>query len=89
MRLDPHPLFRRVIAPWYDSTFSCWVLLFFMVVIALFSWAGISVALDNPAYRVHLWLPVALLIGSLFVTLSILRRLIRRYYDQHVQTKEP
>ena len=27
MRLDPNPMFRRIITPWYDSNPACWILL--------------------------------------------------------------
>lgn len=84
MRLDPNPLFRRMIMPWYDGTPLCWVLLLAMVVVVVFSWAGIAVALTNPDYNKFLWLPITLLVLSLFVGQSVLRRLIRR----HLQQKE-
>ncbi len=84
MRLDPNPLFRRMIMPWYDGTPLCWALLLAMVVVALFGWSGISVASQNPAYNDFLWLPWTLLVLSLFVGQSVLRRLVRR----HLQQKE-
>ncbi|MBI5062096.1 MAG: hypothetical protein HZB87_01090 [Desulfatitalea sp.] len=50
MRLDPNPMFRRVITPWYDSNAACWILLVAMGVVALFSWAGIAAARSTPEY---------------------------------------
>ena len=78
MRLDPNPLFRRAITPWYDSTLLCWCLLAAMLVLVLFSIAGIVVAGEEPAYHGHAWVPWALLVLSLYVGLSIAVRLIRR-----------
>ena len=51
MRLDPNPLFRRAIIPWYDSTALCAVLIVAMVVLVIFSITGIMVARSNPAYH--------------------------------------
>lgn len=79
MRLDPNPLFRRIIMPWYDSTPLCWCLLVAMVVLALFSLAGIAVARENPAYHGYAWVPWSLMVLSLYVGLSVAVRLIRRH----------
>ena len=89
MRLDPNPLFRRIIMPWYDSTPLCWLLLIFMVGMVLFSIVGIVVALGNPAYHRHQWIPWALLGMSLFVGLSVASRLYRRHQQQHRDVTEP
>ena len=78
MRLDPNPLFRRMIMPWYDSTPLCWCLIAVMVIIALFSIVGIFVALEEPRYRGYAWMPWTLLLLCLFVTGSVAIRLIRR-----------
>ncbi len=78
MRLDPNPLFRRIIMPWYDSTPLCWCLLIAMVALVLFSLAGVMVAMDNPAYGRYAWMPWTLLTLSLFVAVSLSVRLIRR-----------
>lgn len=68
--------------PWYDSTAMCWTLLAAMVLLVLFSWAGIVVAGENAAYRSYCWVPWTLLILSVLVGVSVLRRLIRRYRQQ-------
>lgn len=89
MRLDPNPMFRRVITPWYDSNVACWVLLAAMVLVALFSWAGIAAARYVPLYNSHTWVPTLLLFMSLFVGISVGYRIFRRYYDRHLQDREP
>jgi hypothetical protein len=85
MRLDPNPLFRRIIMPWYDSTLLCWGLLFAMVILMLFSLAGISVANEIDRYRPYVWLPWLLFGLSLFVGGSVAVRLLRRQDRQKDQ----
>lgn len=82
MRLDPNPLFRRIMMPWYDSTPLCWLLLLAMVGLVLFSWCGIQVVSHNPAYLRAAWMPWTLLVLSLFVCLSVMCRLILRYLEE-------
>ena len=89
MRLDPNPLFRRIIMPWYDSTPVCWLLLLFMVGLILFSVAGIFVAVENPDYRRYQWAPWTLLAMSLGVGVSLSFRLYRRHHQQHRDMSEP
>lgn len=84
MRLDPNPLFRRIMMPWYDSTPLCWALALAMVLIVLFSWAGIVVANGNVAYHGFRWVPWTLLVMSLFVGISVSFRLIRRRLQQKI-----
>jgi hypothetical protein len=78
MRLDPNPLFRRAIIPWYDNTAVCWVLEVAMVTLVCFSIAGIVVARSNPEYNGFVWVPWVLLVLSLGLALSIARRLMQR-----------
>lgn len=85
MRLDDNPLFRRIMMPWYDSTPLCWILLLAMVLLVLFSWAGIVVAGENPSYHGYRWVPWTLLILCSFVGLSVSRRLIRRLRQQKME----
>ena len=44
MKIDPNPLFRKAIAPWYDNNAACWILLVALIGVAVFSGAGIAVA---------------------------------------------
>ena len=79
MRLDPNPLFRRVITPWYDSPTACWIVLLAMLVVIFFSWSGLWVALSNDDFRAHAWIPALILILSLFVFWATFYRMVRRY----------
>jgi hypothetical protein len=79
MRLDPNPLFRRAIIPWYDSTALCWVLVVALVVLVIFSITGIMVARGNPRYNGFVWVPWMLLVLSLIPALTISWRLIQRW----------
>lgn len=87
MRLDPNPLFRKVIAPWYDSNLACWLVLLVMLAVASFGVFGIVVAYGNPAFHRHVWVPIVLLVLSIFVTLSVVRRLVHRYVDSDAVDK--
>ncbi len=78
MRLDPNPLFRRVIMPWYDSTPVCSVLLVSMAVLVFFSVVGLMVARATPEYNHFAWVPWSLLVLSLFMLLSLSSRMIQR-----------
>ncbi|MDA8139087.1 MAG: hypothetical protein M0036_10580 [Desulfobacteraceae bacterium] len=88
MRLDPNPLFRKMIAPWHDSTTTCVVVLIAMGLIMVFSWAGIAAARGNPDYHDLVWMPIFLLLLCLWVCISVGYRLARRYYFRHQQNKE-
>lgn len=88
MRLDPNPLFRRVITPWYDSNLACWIMLMAMVLMVLFSVAGVVVACQNPDYLGRTWVPATLGVLSLFVLLSVVLRLVRRHIARHAPDKE-
>lgn len=82
MRLDQHPVFRRVIVPWYDSEAACVILIVMMFFVFLVGSAGISVAREEAEYAGFLWVPVlvVLLSGSVIVTAAVrlARRLIGR-----------
>jgi hypothetical protein len=79
MRLDPNPLFRKIIAPWYDSNLACWLALAVMLAIAYFAILGISVARQYAAYRSFVGVPVILLVLSLLIIISLAWRLAQRY----------
>ncbi|MFA6011585.1 MAG: hypothetical protein WC799_16475 [Desulfobacteraceae bacterium] len=81
MSLDPNPVFRKVIVPWYDTKEVCYTLIIFMTLVLLFSGTGVSVALVSPAYHTYLWVPLLLIILSLVVIFSCIRQLISFYMD--------
>jgi len=75
MHLDPNPSFRKPITPWYDATFTCWVLIIFMVFIFAFAIAGVMVGASNPNFKEHVWFPGLLAYLSLFLVVKIILRL--------------
>jgi hypothetical protein len=79
---DRNPLFRKIIAPWYDSDAACYVFMLVMLAVLLFSIGGIVVARAHPVYHAHTWLPtlLALMSGSVLVSITI--RLIKRYLSR-------
>jgi hypothetical protein len=79
MRIDQNPLFRKVIVPWYDSRTACYIVIFFMVLVFLFGFAGISATRENIAYHEYVWVPVLLVLMSGGVIISTTIRLIKRY----------
>jgi len=79
IQLDPNPVFRKVILPWYDSETLCVVVIIFMVAVILFGLAGISVARETVEYRDYIWVPVFLVVMSSIVIVSVSIRLIKRY----------
>ena len=82
MPRDKAPVFRRAIIPWYDSDRVCWIVVGFMLTIAVFSTAGLFAALEEPAYRNYVWLPALLLLLSIGIATSTLIRMFRRYIDR-------
>ena len=87
MRLDPNPLFRRVILPWYDSAPVRWATLISMFLIAVFSMTGIWVARETPDYHPYTWMPTTLLLLSLLVIVSVVHRMIQRAYGRDPQQR--
>jgi hypothetical protein len=79
MRIDQNPLFRKVIVPWYDSLSACYIVIFFMVLVFLFGFAGILASRENLVYHEHVWVPVLLVLMSGSVIISTTIRLIKRY----------
>lgn len=79
MRLDPTPLYRKVIIPWYDSRTACVIMIALMLFVLMFGLTGISAADEIPEYREHIWVPVLLVLMSAGVILSTVIRLIKRY----------
>ncbi|HUV51212.1 MAG TPA: hypothetical protein VMW78_09365 [Anaerolineae bacterium] len=86
MRLQQNPLFRKEIAPWYDSDTSCLIMIGFFFIVFLFGITGISEAYEKIEYHKHVWVPgiLAILSGVTIISTSI--RLIKRYRKQ--QAKE-
>jgi len=81
MSLDPNPVFRKVIVPWYETKEVCYTLIIFMTLVLLFGGTGVSVALMTPSYHTYLWVPLLLIILSLVVIISSIRQLISFYLD--------
>ena len=82
MPLDQNPLFRKVIAPWYDTEKACYIVIVFMFLVLLFGIAGISAASEKTEYNNYIWVPVLLVVMSAVVIVSISIRLIKRYVRQ-------
>lgn len=78
MRSRHIPLFRKVIAPWYDSETACAAVIIFMALVLCFGGIGMSAALDNPADREYAWVPLLLMLMSCFVLISTVFRLVGR-----------
>jgi len=79
MQLDQNPVFRKIIAPWYDSEVVCFLVLFSMIVVFLFGLTGISAAAEKPEYNDHIWVPVLLVLMSAGVFISTAVRLLKRF----------
>jgi len=79
MRIDQNPLFRKVIVPWYDSEAPCYIVIFFMFLVFLFGFAGISASRETIEYHEDVWVPVLLMVMSGGVLISTTIRLIKRY----------
>jgi len=78
MGQQPSPVHRRELFPWYDTDIFCVLMIFGMVVVALFSAVGLTVVWEEPAFGPHLWVPAVLLALSLLAAGSLGLRLIRR-----------
>ncbi|MBU0971504.1 MAG: hypothetical protein KKC20_12700 [Proteobacteria bacterium] len=75
MQLDQNPFFRKAITSWYDSSFACWLLIAIMLLVFVFSLAGVIVALGEPAFEAHFWFPGFLAFLSGFLALKVFIRL--------------
>jgi hypothetical protein len=82
MSHDKNPLFRRAIIPWFDSDRVCWLVIVSMILTGLFGAAGISVALESPAFQDYFWLPLLLVVMCAVVLASTLTRLVRRHLER-------
>ncbi|MBW2173842.1 MAG: hypothetical protein JRF64_04230 [Deltaproteobacteria bacterium] len=74
--------FRKVASSWHDAVPFSLMISVFAGSIFYFSLEGISVALENPAYQSHCWVPVTLssLSGILLSTnlFRLLSRMVNR-----------
>ena len=87
MRNSRNPLFRKNVAPWYDTEAVCTIVLVLMVAVLLFGFFGVRVARDNPAYQGYVWVPIVLILMGLFVIISTVIRLIKRFPRQSTKYK--
>lgn len=76
---EQHPVFRKEIAPWYDSEVACFMVIFFLILVLLFGVAGVSTALEHEDYRAYVWMPALLIALSAGVVASVIIRLVKRY----------
>ena len=72
-------------APWYDSEAVCTLVLVLMAAVLLFGFFGIRVARDNPAYHGYVWVPYLLVLMCLYVIISTVIRLIKRFPRRHAK----
>lgn len=79
MRLDPHPSFRKIIVPWYDTLPFCIAVVVFMITVLGFSLVGILAGLENTAYHRYTWVPILLSALSILVITCTAFRMLRRY----------
>ncbi|MBF0117323.1 MAG: hypothetical protein HQK79_00690 [Desulfobacterales bacterium] len=79
MQIDPNPVFRKIIIPWYDLDSLCFVQIFFMDMVMLFGIAGISAAYDQTDFYNYIGVPILLVSSSLGVMISTSIRLIKRF----------
>jgi hypothetical protein len=79
---ETNPVYRKVIFPWYDSKAACLVTLSFLYAFFIFGFTGLSVALEFDRFRSYIWVPGALVALSAVTILSIVFRLVKRYFSQ-------
>jgi len=79
MRYDQKPVYRKLIVPWYDSETACFIVIVFMLLVFLFSLAGVAVATEAAEHHSHIWLPILLIVLSGAVIISTVFRLIKRF----------
>ena len=79
MSLNKKPMYRKIIVPWHDSLFLCLITILFMVGIFFLGLSGVFVAMENPEYQRHAWVPAIFVISGVFVVISIIIRLVARY----------
>ena len=80
--MDPKPIYRKAISPWYDSEPLCVWIIVLMLLVFLFACAGISVAGSHPFWGDYIWFPILLAGLSLWVLFTISVRLIKRMLEK-------
>lgn len=80
--MDPKPVYRKVISPWYDSEPLCVWVIVLMLAVFLFACAGISVAGSHPFWSSYIWVPILLAGLSLWVLFTTSVRLIKRMMEK-------
>jgi hypothetical protein len=79
MRIEQNPIHRKAIIPWYDSGPACVMIIIGMLVVFLFSLAGIAVSHETPEWSGYGWVAALLAALSGWVVVSTGFRLIRRH----------
>jgi len=82
MALNLNPVFRKNVAPWYDTEVACHIQMAFMVIVILFSIVGLFTVLDSPAFNNFFAIPVLLFLLSGYVLISTKIRLVKRNTTQ-------
>ncbi|GAB6096528.1 hypothetical protein JCM14469_27810 [Desulfatiferula olefinivorans] len=82
MGLGPDPVFRKMIAAWYESEPACYILMTLMILVLLFGVAGVSVALTEPAYLSLVWVPGLLIVLAVLMILSCVFQLMNLYAEK-------
>ena len=79
MPSEKSPFFRKPVIPWYQSKTAYSVTIIIMLVVFLVGLAGISVSREIDEYNGYLWIPAVLVILSVWLMITNIIRLIRRY----------
>jgi hypothetical protein len=76
------PVFRKIVIPWYHSKTAYIIVILCMLLVFLFSVAGISVASEFEEYSSYIWVPSLLMVLSAMVLVSASYRLLKRYFSR-------
>jgi len=79
MPSEKSPFFRKPVIPWYQSKTAYSITIVIMLVVFLVGLAGISVSREIDEYNGYLWIPAVLVILSVWLMITNIIRLIRRY----------
>ena len=82
MRLEPSASSRRVIVPWYDADGICIATMVLLFMVLGFGTVGILVALAEPMFNGHVWVPAGLTAASALIFCTIGLRLFKRRRGQ-------